>query len=89
MGLFVVIEWIKAGLIGWGVWCIAACIWTLIVTKGNLELIERVEKNVDGPKYRDLPIEDQIRIVLRIFLWPWGLLECSYILNRELKKVLE
>jgi hypothetical protein len=83
------IEWIKAGLIGWGVWFIAAIIWTLIATKGNPGLIDRLTKNVDGPKYRDLPIEHQIRIVLRILLWPWGLLECSQILNRELKKVLE
>jgi hypothetical protein len=83
------VNWAKAGVIAWAVWAVAAFIRILVETKANPVLIEQLGVNANDGKFRDKPGKDQIRVIARTFIWPWGLFETSRILDQELAKVLK
>lgn len=84
------VQWIKSGLIAWAVWFIVTLVYIVAATKCDLVKINRICENEDEDEtdFRKLQLKYKLAVVLRTIIWPWGLVDRSVAVVREVERVL-
>ena len=81
------VGWFKAGIIGWAVWFVAAVVYVCVRTGLSPEKLRRFIKGSEHTVCVSVksPLKDKVRIVARIVIWPWGLIEVTSVMNEDLR----
>jgi hypothetical protein len=84
------VQWIKSGLIAWAVWLIVSMVYIAAATKCDLVKINRIREDEDEEEtdFRKLQLMYKLVVVLRTIIWPWGLVDRSVAVVREVERVL-
>ena len=72
----ILVGYLKAGIIGWIIWFIAAFVYIIASFGTRMDLYEVKEEG--GKKLSFIG-------VLRLVLWPWGILDASRVLVNHVK----
>lgn len=84
------VQWIKSGLIAWAVWFVETIVYIAAATKCDLVKINRIREDEDEEEtdFRKLKMKHILAVVLRTIIWPWGLVDRSVAVVREVERVL-
>lgn len=82
------VNWVIAGLLGWGIWFLLSFVNIIWRTKGDLYTIQKLQDCNDGTaSFSKRPPRRKARIIARTVIWPWGILEVTQMLETDLKKI--